>query len=279
MTFVYKSQYVSDTLFLPTLVAAQMSTLFLIESIPASKRLRQFIRWTNIANTIWAVVALIILIVCGAVTHTWIYLPRAINLYTFWAVVSVLIIIIEVNTVVMPCICIAPMKASWGKKIEIMSSFTYRALVVAAVCVRLYYLYAVKPSDTDATYKLAGYVIASQVVLTLAITTASVPILSRFLEKFETGMLDIANVGNENSRGMSNGMSGMRAGSTNNNSLRQQKSGKRSNTQLIELGSRQSLTCEDTDIMVTTEFRVHSNSEAEEPELKDAIRVPHSFES
>ncbi|KAF2150886.1 hypothetical protein K461DRAFT_296118 [Myriangium duriaei CBS 260.36] len=263
-TTVFKSLFVSDVLFIPTLLAAQLSTLLLIGSIPASKTLRSIIRWTNISNVIWSVPALITLVVCAGLTHDWTEQPTAINLHTFWAIISGFSIFFELHAVVMPCVCILPIKAPWSKRLGIMSSFMFRLLVVVAICVRVYFLYAVKSTDTDATYKLAGFVIASQFVLTLAITTASIPILSRFLENFETGMLGVNNMPNDNtSRGLSHSASGLHGSNTNkitSLSRQQQKPGRYGDTPLSPLSGRKNQ-FEDTEIMITTEFQVQSNTE------------------
>jgi len=63
--------------------------------------------------------------------------------------------------------------------------------VVAAIIVRIVWLPTPDQLHDDATASLPKYVLATQITLTFAVITSSVPVLSRFLDVFESGMLRI----------------------------------------------------------------------------------------
>ncbi|TIA22481.1 hypothetical protein D6C81_03342 [Aureobasidium pullulans] len=160
----------ADVFFVPTLCMAQMSAFFLVESIPASKTVQNVIRKPP---EVWALPA------------------TSINMHIFWTIECVVAIIVELTLMFIPFWVIAPLQTSRAKRITILVAFSFRIIVVVSLAARL----AIMPSPADieanSTRSLAAPVIVSQAVLCSAIVMTSIPVLSRFLDQFETGMLRI----------------------------------------------------------------------------------------
>lgn len=156
--------------------------------------------------------------------------------------------------------------------------------VIIPLTVRLYFLGKIFLEGTTSTYRLAGFAICSQAVLAMAITTASIPILTRFLERFETGMLDIRNVETQTAArnmsisavipGRTNGKDGASAQSSV--VLRHQRS--QGNTLREHHGNRDLMHAGDHDIVITTELCVQDSERDDLDDQLDGMELRPSFE-
>ncbi|THV72192.1 hypothetical protein D6D27_09751 [Aureobasidium pullulans] len=186
-----KANYVADVFFVPTLCMAQMSAFFLVESIPASKTVQNVIRYMNVGNLTWSVVAILCVVFQSKPPEVWALPATSINMHIFWTIECVVAIIVELTLMFIPFWVIAPLQTSRAKRTTILVAFSFRIIVVVSLAARL----AIMPSPADieanSTRSLAAPVIVSQAVLCSAIVMTSIPVLSRFLDQFETGMLRI----------------------------------------------------------------------------------------
>ncbi|KAI2627542.1 hypothetical protein GGR54DRAFT_589432 [Hypoxylon sp. NC1633] len=192
----HSQDYASTPLLILTLALVKWSLCAFVQHItPDSSHLR-INSWLLVLAGLWAASAIIVSLFQCALPTPWYYIDieRCVDRRAWWAYVAVLNMATEIGTVVLYFLMFWNLPISHSRKALVLTVFSSRTLLVAAIAVQLVAFRGAYPSpDIMATLWLP--VIYDQVVICLSVATACMPYLKPFMEKLEADVVRVENFG------------------------------------------------------------------------------------
>ncbi|KAI1137647.1 hypothetical protein F5Y05DRAFT_387818 [Hypoxylon sp. FL0543] len=187
---ILKAEYASTPLFILTLALIKWSLSVFIQSLTPSdfhNRLNFGLRLFVVA---WAFSSILISLFQCQLPTPWRYVDseRCIDRRAWWTYVVTLNAATECFTVGLYLIIFYTIRVPWKRKALVLSVFSTRLLVVAAIVVQLvFFRHEGQFSDS-----MSISTILNQTILALSVVTACVPYLRHFMESLEADVVHVA---------------------------------------------------------------------------------------
>ncbi|KAH8652626.1 hypothetical protein BGZ60DRAFT_533488 [Tricladium varicosporioides] len=154
-------------------------------------------------DVLWLVSSTLTALFQCAVPKPWDYIDgfRCIDRRAWWTYVSVFNMGTEFGIIVLYFLIIGNLQISLSKKVKLLSIFSARILVMAAIATQLAVFWDEYPSS-DITNSLWLPIVCNQVVVCLSVITACLPYLKPLMESLESGLVR-ANIPEEFSQELS----------------------------------------------------------------------------
>ncbi|OTA67799.1 hypothetical protein K449DRAFT_323892 [Hypoxylon sp. EC38] len=187
---ILKAEYASTPLFILTLALIKWSLSVFIETLTPDNLHNRLNFGLRLTIVLWALTSILISLFQCQMPAPWQYVDseRCIDRRAWWTYVATLNAGTECFTVVLYLMIFYTIRVSWTRKALLLSVFTARLLVAAAVLVQLIFFRRKDQTSEDTPIPT----ILNQAILALSVVTACVPYLRPFMESLEADVIHVA---------------------------------------------------------------------------------------
>ncbi|KAF8855459.1 hypothetical protein BDZ45DRAFT_793423, partial [Acephala macrosclerotiorum] len=187
LSSLQKASYSSDILYLITIWLTKCSVVFLTTRLSPDKRHNFASNIVLVASTLFVVISIFIVALGCNLSEPWLFINTQYgpNMFLRWQIIAAFDIVTELALLGVAIFLVGGLQLSNYKKFIVISAFTLRIPIVAAIAFRLYYL-NIELTSSDPTLKGTLASVSTQIQISYAIIAATTPCLRPFMSALNT---------------------------------------------------------------------------------------------
>ena len=185
-----RAGYASQLLYILSIFLGKVTTLILLLALAPNKTYRLPMLIVVGGCIAWAVISLIASAFQCSVPKPYLYTTgQCFNQTAFWDVVGIIDIVLDLFIMALPAFLVYKLQLPFGKKLAVVTAFSFRILAVASTIVRLVELPKFFKRGTDITFESWLPTMATLLEVFFGVLAACIPHLRPFMDALEAGFL------------------------------------------------------------------------------------------